>query len=285
MNTTQQKRRKQSRYWVFTINNPVERDTPAYNEETMDYLVYGKELGKDGTPHWQCFVVFKKKRRRHQIARIFNRAWIDAMYEYSTPPKASTYCKKEGSYVEHGTCPLSKSRLQSIKMKRKWEDVRTAAKEGNLDLVPADIYVRYYAAIKRIKQDHYVAPPDLEGVCGTWIHGPPGCGKTRYVKAMDNVYDKPLNKWWDNYHDEDIILLDDVDHAHKMWIGHYLKRWSDFGSFPAEQKGTTIWIRPKKIYVTSNYMIRDLFEDESLCEALERRYQQVDYEAYKELNK
>ncbi len=279
MDTTQIN--KQSKYWVFTINNPVVEDTPVYDEETMDYLVYGKEEGTEGTPHWQCFVAFKKRKRRRQISSIFNRAFIECMK--STPAACATYCKKDGDYVEHGTCPLSKSKKQSNKMKRKWEKIYENAKKGDLDEIPKDVLIRYYHGIKRIKQDNYKPPPDIASVCGTWLYGPPGCGKTHYVKAMADVYDKPINKWWDAYNGEDNVLLDDVDHDNVKYITGRLKRWSDKYSFPAEQKGTMVWLRPKKIFVTSNYKIEDLWVEERHVKALQRRFNEVDYVAFRAL--
>lgn len=43
--------RPESKYWCFTINNWTEIDVPKFLN--MEYLVFGREKGEDGTPHLQ----------------------------------------------------------------------------------------------------------------------------------------------------------------------------------------------------------------------------------------
>lgn len=52
-----------------------------------------------------------------------------------------------------------------------------------------------------------------------------------------------------------------------------MKLWGDRYSFLAETKGGAINIRPKKIVITSNYKIEDLFEDTVLAAAIRRRFE------------
>ena len=52
---------KQNVNWVFTINNPTEDDNPQ-RWDGVRYLVYQKEKGKEGTQHYQGYVVFEKKK-------------------------------------------------------------------------------------------------------------------------------------------------------------------------------------------------------------------------------
>ncbi len=95
--------------------------------------------------------------------------------------------------------------------------------------------IRYYHSYKRIFQDNPAPPADLEEVCGEWILGPTGIGKS-YTARSENpgFFDKPINKWWDGYRGEEVVIVDDVDLHHKEWIGEKLKRWADRYSFPAE---------------------------------------------------
>jgi len=63
-----------------------------------------------------------------------------------------------------------------------------------------------------------------------------------------------------------------VDPTHSAWIGRFLKIWGDRYSFPAEVKGGSMSIRPLKFFVTSQYRIEEVFQDEPTREALNRRY-------------
>jgi len=112
---------------------------------------------------------------------------------------------------------------------------------------------------------------------GTWIYGPSGCGKSRYAREQFSPhYDKPLSKWWDGYQYQANVIIDDVDVGQAQWLGYFLKRWADHYPFPAEQKGTTIQIRPENIIVTSQWSIQEVFgHDNRLVTALRRRYKVI----------
>lgn len=52
-----------------------------------------------------------------------------------------------------------------------------------------------------------------------------------------------------------------------------MKAWCDHYKFPAESKGQVIVIRPKKIIVTSNWSIEDIYPEPQNHEPLKRRFQ------------
>ena len=114
------------------------------------------------------------------------------------------------------------------------------AKEGKLEEVDADIYVRCYNQLKRIKKDH---PAPVDGLDYSdaetphrWIWGPAGTGKTRSVwLEYPDLYPKMANKWWDGYQGEETVLIDDFDKRHEPLI-HHLKVWAQQAPFLAEEK-------------------------------------------------
>ncbi len=52
-------RGKRSKHWVLTLNNPTSEDGVEPND--FEYLILGKEVGEEGTPHLQGYCVFKNR--------------------------------------------------------------------------------------------------------------------------------------------------------------------------------------------------------------------------------
>ena len=143
--------------------------------------------------------------------------------------------------------------------------------------IPLKDYIKIRTSIKLYKA--VTAKPDsIDQLDNLWIYGPPGTGKSRYVRqtySRDELYDKPLNKWWDAYEGEDTVVLDDFGKNHAI-LGDHLKRWADHYPFTAEVKGGACILRPKRIIVTSNYHPNEIFEDQSMKEAVLRRFNLIE---------
>jgi len=278
--------------WCFTINNPTLAD--EFDRQEFVYLIVAKEVGESGTPHLQCFGVTKRRLYLTGFKKICPRAHVEKCW--GTNAQASNYCKKgqqshaewkaqgiqgpnyglNADYFEHGEMPGEIGEAGGEATKRKYEEAWELAKQGKYEDVDAEIRIKYYPALKKIRQDNYKRPPDLDDVTGVWLYGKPGCGKSYKARHDYPLYfDKPCNKWWDSYQQEEHVIIDDFDMKHEC-LGHYLKRWGDRYAFPAEVKGTTIQIRPKVICVTSNYRIQEIFRDDMvLREAIQRRYKEI----------
>lgn len=82
--------------WCFTINNynsadEIKLDT-MYDHGHFNYIVYGREIGEQGTSHLQGYVQFKKKLRLAQAKKfISSRAHMEI--SRGSPDVASRYCK------------------------------------------------------------------------------------------------------------------------------------------------------------------------------------------------
>lgn len=120
-------------------------------------------------------------------------------------------------------------------------------------------------------------PEPLNCVCGLWIHGATGTGKTHAVVTQHpGRYIKPLNKWWDGYQNEDVIHIDEICPDQSKWIAPFLKKWADKWPFDAEVKGGALQIRPKLVVITSNYTMEEMGFGENDFPALRRRFRQVE---------
>jgi len=101
-----ERRGRKSKYWCFTLNNPTQGEEAVLHaigngDMLVTYLVLGREVGVNGTPHIQGYVEF---RSRWDLVRCQQRFMMRAHYEprRGTPQEAAEYCKKDGDYDEYG---------------------------------------------------------------------------------------------------------------------------------------------------------------------------------------
>lgn len=234
----------------------------------IEEYVICQEKHKDGDSHLHAFVKYAKKvewkadrwdignhHGNYQVAKSW-KAVID-------------YVKKDGDYISN--IDVNAALGHKAKNKQLLEiSPKEAVDQGLIPLLalPSLIKAKAMYALQEKAQNQ-------EMVRGIWIWGLPGVGKSHLVRTNEeSLFVKAQNKWWDGYAGEEAVLIDDFDQQGKC-LGHYLKIWSDKWACTGEVKGGTIPLNFKRLYITSNYSIDDLFgEDEQLCAAIKRRFTQ-----------
>lgn len=166
----------------------------------------------------------------------------------------------------------------------KWSIARQAAMSGDLSVVDDQLFVQHYSSLCRIAKDFQPRPPDLETFepIGFWYYGKTGVGKTySALREFPDAYRKiSNNKWWDGYQGETNVIIDDLDKSH-AYMGYHLKIWGDKNTFIAETKGSSKYIRPTKVCVTSNYHPRDIWgTEEGTLGPILRRFKVVHFKSF-----
>lgn len=247
---------KQGKHWCFTINNPTEEDDKALTTlqedlETSDcvYLIYGREKGESGTPHYQGFVSFKKRKHLNWVHKLLGgRTHLEGTK--GTPKQAAEYCKKEGDYSEFGQLPGGQGKRTDL------EDVAKAIREGkNLKEISEDhpaAFLRYGSGVLRYRQLYRPKRiVDQPQILVLW--GETGVGKTRRVWEFvnhDELWVHPGGRWFDGYVGQRAVLFDDFDGG---WFKlTYLLKLLDRYTFQVPVKGGYTWWNPTWIYITAN---------------------------------
>jgi len=257
--------------FVFTWNNYTDESIEALANLEYKYIFYGKEIAPTtGTPHLQGYLCLKVQQSESSIRKKLKGAHVEIMK--GKLDQNEVYCSKSGDTTELGTKPIT-SKAKGEKEIERYKRAREYAKTGEFDKIDADIYIRHLGNLKKIRAESQIAPPALSGeLVNEWLWGPPGSGKTSQAFSENpTAYLKGLNKWWDGYDGQDVVIIDDMDPFHKS-LAQEFKVWAHHYPFPAETKGGSICIRPKKIVVTSNYRIDEVWEDETTREAMHRRF-------------
>lgn len=240
-------------------------------------MVVGREEAPDtGTPHWQGYVAFKKRKMLSTIKKWLPRAHLEIMR--GTPLEAAEYCKKDGDFDEWGTLPPAQGFSGGEKRKIDWEEAKAKAISGDIESIVGSIYVPHYNTLKRIKADHAPKLAPISELVHEWHYGPTGTGKSKRVRTeYPNAFVKDANKWWDGYNGEDVVIIEDVD-KYDLKLGRDLKLWGDHYPFAADFKHQgKLDIRPGKIIITSNYAPSEIWGDEKTVGPIERRYKLISY--------
>lgn len=268
-----------ARAWCFTLNNWTQEEYNVVVSCSCRYLIVGKEIGESGTPHLQGYVCFRNARRLVSVKEKLGCNRVHVEVARGTAEQNQQYCSKEGDFVEVGEIPVSQKRKGEMEIER-WARARDLAKAGKFEEIDGDIYVRCLRNLEQIfrKEKLSAQLADNSEMVNEWIWGPTGCGKSSSVRTRfgdEDLYSKPLNKWWDDYNGERVVLLEDVDPSHEKWIGYFLKVWSDHYKFRGEYKGGSMMLRPKSLIITSQYSIDQIFSDHETVSALHRRFKQM----------
>lgn len=260
----------QARYWMLTI--PRDDWTPAL-PESAGWLVGQPEIGENtGYRHHQLLVWFSAKKTLAQVKRAFcNTAHCEAARSAS----AETYVRKEetrdGEPYEFGSRPINRNSAPD------WQRVKDLAKQGSLDAIPADIYIRHYRTLKTIAADHDRPLRQEKNV--VVYYGGTGTGKSHraFEEAGDDAYVKdPRSKFWCGYRGEKHVIIDEFRGG--IDIAHIL-RWFDKYPVRVELKGSSCPLAAENIWITSNLHPRSWYPelDEETVSALLRRVQITEF--------
>jgi len=262
----------QFKYFLLTI--PHYLFTP-YLPPNYDYIRGQLESGNDTNYlHWQLLVISSKKLTVTAVKRTFG----DACHvEPSRSNRANDYVWKDdtaiiGTRFELGSKPLNRN------SEKDWEVIRNLAREGRLDDLPGDVYIRHYNNLKRIAADH-MQPVSIERTIHCYW-GRTGLGKSRraWEEAGLDAYPKdPRSKFWDGYRSQKHVVIDEFRGG--IDISHML-RWLDRYPVVVEVKGSSVVFSATHVWITSNLHPRDWYPnlDQETMQALLRRMNIVHFD-------
>jgi hypothetical protein len=249
------------------------------------YVGVGHELHEDGTDHLHALVLYDEKFTT-KLQNYFDLTEGSASYHGNYQGARNNndvlkYIKKNGDFVEEGEFVSNAQKdIQERALENKIllsKPVNELVDEGLIHLSHAKLIHQAKELYSKLTQ----TPNDSTNKICYWIYGTPGIGKSTFafdkMYPGEAIYDKLINKWWDSYNNEDVVIIDDITPDHKGVMTYFLRRWADKRPFPGECKGGhTQQISFSRLVVTSNYLPKEIFAgDETTIEAIERRFKIV----------
>jgi len=259
-----------TRAFCFTINNYEIEDIICVEalQYQAQFLVVGKEVGEQGTPHLQGYVYFNSQRHWGAVKKMLPKAHIEVAK--ASPTKNKEYCTKGGDIlILYGVCPLQGKRTDI-------EHVREELKEGanmrhiveiaksTQSVRMAEIYLKYHEPARDWK-------PEIK-----WFHGSTGSGKSYTARQWleDDIYTcLETGKWWEGYDGHENVLIDDSRKDFCKF--HTLLRILDRYEYKVETKGGSRQLLAKKIAITCPYHPKEVYNTREDVGQLLRRIDEI----------
>lgn len=265
--------------FCFTVIPYTEDDYTLVLSWDCAYLIVGREVcPTTQLPHLQCFIAFKNAKTFSAFKKMHPKMHFSPTK--GTPEQNRTYCSKDGNFFEKGELPMSQKEKGNSEVVA-WQEALLAVQEGRLEDVRPDILCRNlksveYAAERIAGLKRKVETLDEMPKC-VWIWGPSRTGKSHHVDVTyPDRYIKDVNtKRWDGYQDQDVVELQDVDLQYAAYGGD-LKRLADKYPIQIQEiyKPTRL-IRPKAIFVTSNFHPCEIWRDSKMLDPIMERFELV----------
>lgn len=148
--------RTQSKYWLFTWNNPNHpADKDSILQGPFEYVVFQYEEGdKEKTPHYQGYVEFAKNKRLSGCRKVLPNVHWEA--RESTQSKCITYCIKDEGRLD-GPFEAGIKKVSEQGRRTDVEAVVEACKTGDLNHVIEEhpgAYIRMFQGVERLTKHH-----------------------------------------------------------------------------------------------------------------------------------
>lgn len=264
-----------NRRFCFTWNNypatAEEQLRTFFSTKRAVYMVVGREIGESGTPHLQGYIHLKDAITFARFKHYFPSMHIEKAKGNAEQNK--TYCSKDQDFFEEGTCP----KASSVASKVSWKAILDAAERGDWDYLKTNHPRVWVTMSEKLISKRVPRSSIIDGETqNEWWYGATGTGKSKLAWEIygDICYQKMLNKWWDGYDAQPVVIIEEWSPKNEV-TASALKIWADRYPFTAQIKGGVLQkIRPLKIIVISNYRLGDCFPDHRDADPLARRFRQ-----------
>lgn len=188
--------------WCFTLNNYTQADVDrlANLGTSAAYVVFGREVGENGTPHLQGFIAFDERKRLQQVkAVIGGNPHVEVARNI---PAAIQYCKKDGDFEEVGELPGGQGRRSDL------DSFKEAVKGGLMSLKEIrETHSEVYSKHRRFVYE-YLADHSPDKVLEDHV-------KTPWQRELDDILAEDAD-------DRTVVFVVDYQgNAGKSWYAHH----------------------------------------------------------------
>jgi len=239
-------KRIRSKNWVFTLNNYTleEEFLLMFDMPPVTYIVFGYEVGEEGTKHLQGYFEVDYRIDMNVIKQWPGYERMHLESRRGSQQQAIDYCKKDDDWFECG-----EKYKYNMGHRKDLDDARRIALEkGMREVVPWANLQGIRTAEKYLE---YAEPGRNWKPTITWLWGATGAGKSRMAHEIcPNAYVKADgSKWWNGYDRHESVIWDDFREEDVKF--NDLLRLLDRYECRIETKGGMRQFVPREIIITS----------------------------------
>lgn len=196
--------------WCFTLNNPTNDEIDGlirWATTNPAYLIFGREVGDNGTPHLQGFFLLKRRRRLSQCKQLPGLSRAHFEIARGSTNQAISYCKKDGDFQEFGECPVvGQGKRSEFEQLKEWcKALTTMPSERDLADAFPSLYGRYPKACFKFVELFGPSPRLVESpVLRNWQ-------RDLYQMLQAPADDRKI-----------IFVVDDVGNTGKSWFIRFM---------------------------------------------------------------
>jgi len=244
----------------FTINNWTAPEYEALLTNSWKWMVVGKEVGQDGTPHLQGAAILGGQMALSAIKKLpgMARAHIEPMM--GTPVQNMDYCTKQDPAAYTKGVLLDEGKRQEVY--EAGEALKAGATMRQLAEEHTTVCIKYTRGLiqtRALLVNRRTTAPKV-----IWLFGKTGVGKTKCCRDFADKYnggDCWMSagdlKWFDGYDGQRVAICDDFRGKHCSFS--FLLRLLDRYPFRVPIKGAFVEWTPDVIFITSPYPPEEIF--------------------------
>lgn len=264
-----------ARSWCFTLNNYTAEEMENLKNLECTYIIYGEEVGEQGTPHLQGYIYLKNGKTLQAMKKFMGLPRVHLEVAKGSPEQNKTYCSKQNLSFEKGDIGHQGKRSDLDGIKERINDGKSNMRDI---LAEANSYQSVRFAEKLMVYSERGRDWETEV---TWIYGPTGTGKTKLVHDIcsANGYDlyvcQDSAQWWDGYDGHDTVLIDDFRPDFIKYKD--LLRLLDRYNYRVAYKGGFRQLLAKRIFITAPHPPDYWYNTDNFVEDNEQLLRRINY--------
>lgn len=262
-----------ARAWCFTLNNYTDIEVEAIKGINCRYIVFGKEVGENGTPHLQGYIEFDNPRSLGGVKKLLG-VRVHLEVRRGTPKEASDYCKKADlAFYEQGEMSTQGKRSDILEVREKISsgvDLDTVIEED------FELYCKYRNGFKDLANIISRKKTKTEMTEGFWYYGKTGTGKshTAFSMAGDDYFVWTNDGgWWDGYHGQHTVIINDFRGGIEYGL---LLQLIDKWPVKVRRRGQEpMPFTSKRLIITSSLPPKEVYYNLSREDSLDQLYRRI----------